>query len=234
MTGPSKKRLQEGALSALKTPENLPAPPRLVPAEGTRQAKEFASDESDDLRLVQQAVSNAKAGDQGGVDYLYVRYAADVQRFIESLVREEHLSEEITHHIFDHLITTIGKYEPQEVPFVAWIMRVARNAALDNMRARRVIPREEVRLAESGRAKPEVSVGRGRDLRSALEQLPEDQREVLILKHIAGLTPLEIAATLEKSESSIHALHHRGRRTLQARLAELNEHQHALQELAGE
>jgi RNA polymerase sigma-70 factor (ECF subfamily) len=234
MTGPSKKRLQEGALSALKTPVNLPSIPRLVPVEGARQAKELASDESEDLRLVQQAVSNAKAGDQGGIDYLYIRYASDVQRFIESLVREEDLSEEITNHIFDRLITTIGKYEPREVPFAAWIMRLARNAALDSMRARRAIPAEEVRLADSGRATPETSADRKQDLRSALEQLPEDQREVLILRHIAGLSPVEIAATLEKSESSVHALHHRGRRTLQARLTELNAHQHALQELVGE
>jgi RNA polymerase sigma-70 factor (ECF subfamily) len=69
---------------------------------------------------------------------------------------------------------------------------------------------------------------------AALERPPEDQREVLILRHLAGLTPVEIAATLEKSESSVHALHHRGRRTLQARLSELAEHQHALRELAGE
>lgn len=234
MTGPSKKRLQEGALSALKTPENLPTAPRLVPAEGARQAKAPASDESNDSRLVQQAISNAKAGDQGGVDYLYIRYASDVQQFIESLVWDENLSQEITNHIFDRLITTIGKYEPQEVPFAAWIMRLARNAALDSMRARRAIPVEEVRLADSGRATSEASVDRGRDLRSALEQLPEDQREVLILRHIAGLSPVEIAATLGKSESSVHALHHRGRRTLQTRLAELNVRQHALQELVEE
>lgn len=234
MTGPSKKRLQEGALSALKTPENLPSAPRLVPAEGARQERGLTLDESNDSLLVQQAISNAKAGDPGGVDYLYIRYAPDVRQFIESLVRDEDLSEAITNHIFDRLITTIKRYEPQEVPFAAWIMRLARNAALDSMRSRRAIPTEEVRLADSGRTTLETSADRGRDLRSALEQLPEDQREVLILRHIAGLSPVEIAATLEKSESSVHALHHRGRRTLQARLTELNARQHALQELVGE
>lgn len=234
MTGPSKKRLQEGALSALKTPENLPSTPRLVPVEGAWQAKELASRGNEDMRLVQEAVSNAKAEDQGGVDYLYIRYASDVRQFIESLVRDEELSEEITNQIFDRLTITIRRYEPREVPFAAWIMRLARNAALDSMRTRRAIPRKESPLADSERTTFETNVDRGRDLRSALEQLPDDQREVLILRHIAGLSPVEIAATLEKSESSVHALHHRGRRTLQARLTELNARQHALQELVEE
>jgi RNA polymerase sigma-70 factor (ECF subfamily) len=44
---------------------------------------------------------------------------------------------------------------------------------------------------------------------------------VLVLRHIVGLTPVEIADTLGKSESSVHGLHHRGRRTLQSNLQEL-------------
>ena len=105
------------------------------------------------------------------------------------------------------------------MPFAAWIMRVARNAALDHMRARRATPAEEVRVTDDGHA--QTSTELSHDLRQALEQLPGDQREVLILRHIAGLSPLEIATTLKKSESAVHGLHHRGRRTLQAKLTEL-------------
>ena len=76
-----------------------------------------------------------------------------------------------------------------------------------------------MRLADDNHA--QTSTDLSRDLRQALEQLPEDQREVLILRHIAGLSPLEIAGTLQKSESSVHGLHHRGRRALQANLTEL-------------
>ena len=43
----------------------------------------------------------------------------------------------------------------------------------------------------------------GRDIKIALESLPEDQREVLVLRHIVGLSPTEIAGTLEKTESSL-------------------------------
>jgi RNA polymerase sigma-70 factor (ECF subfamily) len=170
-------------------------------------------------RLVQEAVKRAQAGDAEGLHFLYVRYAADVQRYVASFVRDHHEAEDITQDIFVKLVKGIGKYEPREAPFAAWIMRVARNAALDHLRSRRAIPTEEVRVADDGRAHTGLRLSR--DLRRALEQLPEDQREVLILRHVAGLSPVEIAATLEKTESSVHGLHHRGRRTLQARLVEL-------------
>ena len=58
-------------------------------------------------------------------------------------------------------------------------------------------------------------------LREALAELPDDQRNVLVLRHVVGLTPGEIAGRLGKSEPSIHGLHHRGRRALQRELRRL-------------
>jgi RNA polymerase sigma-70 factor (ECF subfamily) len=172
-----------------------------------------------DSRLTQQAVRRAKAGDSEGLHFLYVRYADDVLRYVTSFVHDHHEAEDITQNVFAKLMTAIKKYEQREVPFTAWILRVARNASLDYLRAKRAIPTDEVRVADSGRA--QTSLDRGRALREALEQLPEDQREVLVLRHVVGLSPVEIAGTLSKTESSVHGLHHRGRRTLRANLAEL-------------
>lgn len=172
-----------------------------------------------DSRLVQMAVERAKAGDGEGLHYLYARFAPDVQRYIASIVHDSHEAEDITQIVFAKLMTRIVKYEQREVPFAAWIMRVARNAALDHMRANRAIPTEEVRLSDDGHKNGADCV---RDLRIALEELPEDQREVLILRHIAGLSPLEIADALDKTESSVHGLHHRGRKALREKLVELD------------
>ena len=169
-------------------------------------------------RLVQEAIERAKAGDSEGLHFLYVRYAPDVQRYVASFVNDHHEAEDITQNIFAKLMKAIKKYEQREVPFAAWIMRVARNAALDHMRARRAVPTEEVRLADTGQAQRVRTRPRPSPRPRAA---PEDQREVLILRHIAGLSPVEIASTLKKSESSVHGLHHRGRRTLQAKLTEL-------------
>ena len=56
------------------------------------------------------------------------------------------------------------------------------------------------------------------ELREALAALPRDQCEVLVLRHFAGLSPIEIAKLTGRSEGSVHGLHHRGRRALQADL----------------
>jgi RNA polymerase sigma-70 factor, ECF subfamily len=151
--------------------------------------------------------------------FLYARYADDVLRYIRGLVQDHHEAEDITQNVFVKLIRVIHKYEPREVPFAAWILRVARNAALDHLRARRMTPCEDIRVPDDGRG--QLSHERGRDLREALDQLPEEQREVLVLRHIVGLSPIEIAEILGKTESSIHGLHHRGRLTLQSALVEL-------------
>jgi len=169
--------------------------------------------------LTREAVARAKEGDSEGLHYLYVRYADDVLRYVTGMIRDHHEAEDITQNVFAKLMKAITKYEERAVPFDAWIIRVARNAALDHLRAKRAIPTEEVRLTDTGRA--ETALDRGQALRQALESLPEDQREVLVLRHIVGLTPIEIADTLDKSESSVHGLHHRGRRSLRANLDEL-------------
>lgn len=173
-----------------------------------------------DSQLVQRAVAHAKAGDPEGLHFLYLRYAPDVQRYVNSVVHDRHEAEDITQNVFAKLITTIGKYEQRDVPFTAWILRVARNAALDHMRAKRAIPTEEVRIADNGHA--QTGLDRSRALRQALEELPDDQREVLVLRHIVGLSPVEIAAALDKTESSVHGLHHRGRRALKTSLTALD------------
>ena len=152
-------------------------------------------------------------------DFLYVRFADDVQGYVNSIVRDLHTAEDLTQNVFAKLIKSIHKYEPRDVPFAAWILRVARNVALDHLRARRQIPFEEVRTTDEGQ--DETRFDRLESLREALMRLPADQREVLVLRHVAGLSPTEIADRLGKSEGSVHGLHHRGRGALKAALREL-------------
>ena len=170
-----------------------------VPTSKSSQDAETQQEEKRqaDSRLVQEAVSRAQAGDSEGLHFLYVRFADDVHRYIASFVHDHHEAEDITQNVFAKLVTAIKKYEQREVPFTAWILRVARNAALDQMRARRAIPTEEVRVADDGSA--ETGRERGHALRHALEQLPDEQREVLVLRHIVGLSPLEIADALDRT-----------------------------------
>src|SRR5262249_30863670 len=146
-------------------------------------------------------------------------YSPDVFRFVKSMVRDHHEAEDITQNVFVKLKFVIGKYEPRDVPFAAWVLRVARNAAIDHLRSRRAVPVEEVRVRDQEHRR--ISHERGNDLRQALERLPGEQREVAMLRHIAGLSPVEIASALGKTENSVHGLLHRGRMSLQSTLSEL-------------
>jgi RNA polymerase sigma-70 factor (ECF subfamily) len=174
----------------------------------------------DDTLLVREAARRAKEGDMDGIRFLYARFADDVCGYVRSIVQHEQDAEDITQNVFAKLVTAIHKYEPREVPFAAWILRVSRNAALDHLRARRQIPFEEVRIDDGGHE--EVGFERSQCLRDALLRLPAEQREVLVLRHLAGLTPMEIADRLGKTEGSIHGLHHRGRGALKQALVELH------------
>lgn len=175
--------------------------------------------------LVSQAVRRAQQGDRQALGFLYARYADNVCGYVRSIVHDQHEAEDITQHVFAKLIQVIGKYEERDVPFFAWILRVARNVAVDHIRRQRAIPVEEVRTVYESTGTPST-VGayqhdeRVNDLREALATLPVDQREVLVLRHFAGLSPTEIAARTGRTEGSVHGLHHRGRRALQAGLAE--------------
>jgi RNA polymerase sigma-70 factor, ECF subfamily len=179
---------------------------------------------ADDVRvapdtLERRAIAAAKQGDWDGIHFLYARYAEDVWRYVESIVHDPHEAEDITQNVFAKLITAIRKYEEQTVPFTAWIMRVARNATLDYLRSRRQLPVEEVRASDGDEAPLEFD--RRQCLKQALAALPADQRRVLILRHVVGLSPRDIARRLGKTESSVQGLHHRGRASLKEALREL-------------
>jgi RNA polymerase sigma-70 factor (ECF subfamily) len=189
----------------------------------TRQAGRFRAKASLDEGssrdgTVARAVARAKEGDREAVRFLYIRYADNVYGYVRSIVRDEFEAEDVTQHVFAKLITVIGNYEQRSVPFAAWMLRLAHNAAIDHLRKRRPLPAAEVYGAHE--RMPEGNEERSRDLRDALAALPDEQRDVLVLRHVMGLTPPEIADRLGKTEPSIHGLHHRGRIALRLALTE--------------
>ena len=189
------------------------------PVSGRFRRRTALVDPDDSNGKVARAVARAKEGDRDAIHFLYVRYADNVYGYVRSIVRDDHEAEDVTQHVFAKLIKVIGKYEPRGVPFSAWILRVARNVAVDHMRRSRAVPCEEVRGLDE--PADDVAIERLQCLTDALDTLPEEQRSVLVLRHLMGLSPGEIAARLGRSEASVHGLHHRGRRSLQAELTEM-------------
>ena len=166
-----------------------------------------------------RVIARAKQGDSGAIHWLYVNYSDNVYGYARSILRDEHEAEDIRQQVFVRLITSIGSYKERSVPFAAWLLRVTHNMAIDYLRRRRPILCEEarspnVRAEERGRELSEA-------LTTALSELPPIQRDVIVLRHVAGYSPSEIAERLGKSEDSIHGLHHRGRRALKQSLARL-------------
>lgn len=169
-------------------------------------------------RKTRLAVARAKEGDRNALRFLYVSYSENIYGYVRSIVRDDHEAEDVTQHVFAKLMTTVGKYDDRGVPFFAWLVRLARNVAIDHLRANRLTPMES--LPDAG-STTDGDIDQAHALREALAALPEDQREVVVLRHVVGLTPGEIADRMGRSESSVHGLHHRGRRTLQRELRAL-------------
>jgi RNA polymerase sigma-70 factor (ECF subfamily) len=169
--------------------------------------------------LVLTAVRRAKLGDQDAIRFLYLRYADNVYGYVCSIVRDEHEAEDVTQGIFAKLLTALQRYEPRSVPLSAWILRIAHNASIDHMRARRAVPCEEVRSVDDEDF--DLSRERARDLHTALEKLPPEQRDVIVMRFVLGLSPREIAERIGRSEDAVHGLQHRGRTTLRRELTAL-------------
>jgi RNA polymerase sigma-70 factor (ECF subfamily) len=157
------------------------------------------------------AIARAKAGDREAVRYLYLRFADNVYGYARSIVRDEHEAEDVTQQVFARLMTALARYEQRAVPFSAWLLRITHNAAIDHLRRRLNVC--EDRDAPDDRPCPrdgELVMG----LRTALEELPDVQRQVVVMRHVGGYSPGEIAQALDRTEDAVHGLHHRGRRAL--------------------
>jgi RNA polymerase sigma-70 factor, ECF subfamily len=170
-------------------------------------------------RLVLAGVHQARDGDEDALRLLYLLFAEDLYRCVLAIVHDTHDAEDVVSDVFARLPRALRSYRPGPAPFAGWLVRVARNAALDHLRAQRTIPLAEVHAVDE----PSDDVGQERleALRSALAALPKDQRQVMLLRLIAGLSPAEIAVRMSRSEDAVHALQHRARRRLRRELERL-------------
>jgi len=173
--------------------------------------------DGEELR-VQRAVVRARNGDQDALRFLYVRYAPTVRRYITGLLGSPEEAEDVTQTVFLKLLTKLDRYEPRGVRFDAWLLRVARNVAFDEVRRRRPIPAGEM-IEENAVLRPdERDSSARRSIKEALASLPQAQREVVVLRHFLGLSCGEIAERLDRTEAAVHNLHHRGRANLRKAL----------------
>jgi len=139
-------------------------------------------------------MERVRARDAGAFEALYDRYHRLVYGVALRVLGEQSSAEDVTQAIFMKLWT-----DPQSFTagnFNAWIVRVARNRALDALRARSARPHEELpetlpaEDALEDTALAQIDAGA---VRNALAQLPEEQRSLIELGFFGGVTHHEIA-----------------------------------------
>src|SRR3954453_23277150 len=152
---------------------------RRAPAtEGCGAVVELELVERDEVRA-RRIVVAARAGDRDAMRELYLRHAARVRAHVLRILGDEHDADDVTQQVFAKLLTELDRYRPGEARFMAWMLRVAHNAAIDHVRRTRTVPCAEVRRLD---ASADTSAEKARTaLHTALESFPRAQRDVLLL-----------------------------------------------------
>ena len=144
----------------------------------------------------EELVARWAAGDLSAFEALYDRYRQPLYRYLLRLAGDEESANDWYQGAWEKVIRARKSYKPK-APFRAWLYRIAHNHAMDQFRRNRPeIELDGVTLV-SGDAGPAEALGRedrDRSLREAVQALPEEQREALLLKLDAGLALDEIAA----------------------------------------
>jgi RNA polymerase sigma-70 factor (ECF subfamily) len=182
-----------------------------------RDARRFPSDTEEGR--TRRVVGAARAGDREAMGELYVLHAPAVHAHVLRVVHDVDDADDVTQQVFAKLLTGLDRYRPGEAPFIVWVLRVARNAAIDHVRHERAVSVDGIGdpCAPDDRGVEELRSS----LREALAQLPRGQRDVLLLTHLVGLSPREIATVLGCTVRAVHGLHYRGRGTARVTLTEL-------------
>lgn len=150
---------------------------------------------------------------------LYDAYIDRIYRFIFFRVGNEQLAEDLTSQVFLKAWENLGRYEIRGLSFGAWLFRISRNLVIDHYRTKKVHePYEDdgdielnPALTVDGLIEEKLDA---EWLRSMLQELTVDQRTVLTLKFIEGLSTHEIAEVMGKREGAVRALQLRGLQAL--------------------
>jgi len=144
------------------------------------------------------------AGEVSKLAVLFERHHRPLFRYFVSMNRNRELAEDLVQDVFFRMLRYRSSYDPRQ-SFTAWMYQIARNANVDQAQKRRgeVVGIEEFneRRPEpvSTAPGPEEAAARGQDLgllKRALERLPADKREILVLSRFQDMKYEDIAAVL--------------------------------------
>ena len=155
----------------------------------------------------------AQAGDASAFGQLYERYRDSVYRYCLAKTGAKHEAEDLVADVFLRAMEALDRYEDRGLPFVAFLFRVARNAAID--KSRRTRPEmsvdDLVHHPQSGQ-NVEAEVVRSTErqaLVDAMSKLKADYREVLLLRFVEGYGAADVGRMTGRSEGAVRTLQHR-------------------------
>ena len=165
----------------------------------------------------QQLVSNYLEGNVSAFETLVIRHKDRIYTFIISKVRNQALAEDIFQDAFFKVIKSLqkGKYN-EEGKFLPWVMRIAHNLVIDHFRKTKRMPTTSniksydddffdifdfISCEDLNSELTIMEVEQHEQLRKIVQELPEEQRQVLVMRHYEELSFKEIA---EKTGVSIN------------------------------
>jgi RNA polymerase sigma-70 factor (ECF subfamily) len=158
---------------------------------------------------------------------IYERYYNGVYKYIYYRVGDQSLSEDLTMEVFLKAMEAIDTFTFRGVPFSAWLYRIASNLVVDHFRrqpAQSTLSLEEKMLLGVDVPVQQLDSQFTHEvLRQALAELTEDQQQVIILKFVDGLSNVEVAQILGKTEGAVKSLQHRALASLGRVLGESGE-----------
>jgi len=169
-------------------------------------------------------IKRAQTGDAEVVTALYEQYYQDVFRYLYYRVGDRHIAEDLASEVFLRMLRFIGGFNPPSASFQSWLFQIARNLSIDYHRSRNL--REHLPLNEdmpTSAYSPDHSADNhltSEILQKALSCLNNDQRDVILMRFVAGMPIVEVARTLHKSEDAIKGLQRRGLAALKEILLE--------------
>jgi RNA polymerase sigma-70 factor, ECF subfamily len=171
-------------------------------------------------KAVRRLVEQAQLGNRGALEELYLMHFDRIYSYLHLSVGNRHDAEDLTTQTFLRMLEAIGRFRWREVPFSAWLFRIAHNLAMDHFRANRRVQSEhdvpEPPGSEELSAEEQAMHSMGRaGMLELIERLSPEQRQVLTLKFLFGFANGEVASILGKTEGAVKSRQHRALASLQ-------------------
>ena len=160
-----------------------------------------------------ELIIRARRGDTAAFGDLYERYLNTIYRYVLYRVSDVAEAEDLTETTFLKAWQALADYRVRDVPFNAWLYRIAHNVIVDQHRTRKdtLSLDQHIEIRDEA-ASPEDRLGWHESVESltlALQQLPPAYQQVLALRFISGLSHAETGRVLGRSEEAVRVLQHR-------------------------